>query len=355
MPIKGLTNRGLSFPEIGQIRNGAKKTKNAPGKDLEYFRVVFGESERAAKQKFIDAYGDKPTAIRIILPFNDIDQMWSAYLEAYTAGRMVAKSDGEFILYQSNSRGDVIVKDGFDVATGQRVPHPADNVAGEDFKGKPVYFKESGRLRVIVPELERAAYMLVLTTSKHDCANIDNQLRAFQSLNSGQIAGIPFILRKSPLEISKPIDGKRVRSTSWLLSIEADPTWVKARLGVLKQTALPEVEILEIEESVIYDEVEEEIEDAEIEAEVITQAEQPKTNYAGEEAGFSDLPDGPVKWLMLCGVDHPSNAASIATKLKMTNDKEEAMRRYSNYRNLRDDGKDSDTAAEMVLSAEEKK
>jgi len=239
MPIKGLSDRGLSFPEIGQIRKGAKKTENRPGQDLTYFRVEFDERETKAKETFDEIYKTgKPTNIRIILPFNEIDRVWEAWLEAYTAGRMVARSDGEKYIYLVDTKtGDVIVQNGEPyVKYDPKIP------AGYDYQNKPVFCKPSGRLKVIIPELARAAYMTVLTTSINDIANISAQLEAFSRLNKGRIAGIPFILRRRPKKISRPDSKdktKRVRVEKWMLSIEADPEWVKAMLVEMKSLALP--------------------------------------------------------------------------------------------------------------------
>ncbi len=239
MPIKGLSDRGLAFPEIGQIRKGAKKGENRPGADLTYFRVEFDELEKVAAANFKAAYKDQPTAIRILLPFNEIERMWDPWLEAYTAGRLVARSDGEFITYQLDDKGDLIVHNGVD-NSGNRVPHPANGIAGHDYKGNPVKFKPTGRLKVIVPELKRAAYLTVMTTSTHDIANISSQLAAFKELNNGQLAGIPFILRRRPKSISTPSDnGQRVRRVKWLMSIEVDPDWAAAKFGQLNALALP--------------------------------------------------------------------------------------------------------------------
>jgi hypothetical protein len=239
MPIKGLSDRGLAFPEIGQIRKGAKKGEKGPGKDLTYFRVEFDELEKVAAANFREAYKDQPTAIRILLPFNEIERMWDPWLEAYTAGRLVARSDGEFITYQLDDKGEVIVHGGKD-QNGNPVPHPANGIAGHDYKGNAVKFKPTGRLKVIVPELKRAAYLTVMTTSTHDIANISSQLAAFKELNNGQLAGIPFILRRRPKSISTPSDnGQRVRRIKWLLSIEVDPDWAVAKFGQLNTLALP--------------------------------------------------------------------------------------------------------------------
>lgn len=244
MAIKGLTDRGLSFPEIGQIRKGAKKTGNRPGEDLQYFRVEFDERETKAAAEFQAVYGAQPQAIRIILPFNEIERMWDAWLEAYTAGRMIARSDGEIFTYLIDTRTNrPLVKNGIDIATGQPRPYVEDQPVGyysSNGKDVPIFCRPSGRLKVIIPELARAAYLTVLTTSIHDIINISEQLRAFQTLNDGQLAGIPLVLRRRPKSISTPnADGTRARRAKWLLSIEADPEWVKARLMATKKLALP--------------------------------------------------------------------------------------------------------------------
>lgn len=248
MPIKGLTDRGLALPEIGQIRKGAKKEPNKPGADLAYFRVEFDEQEKTAAANFKEVYKEQyekfggPPYIRIILPFNEIERMWDAWKEAYTAGRLVARSDGEFIAYQLDKDGEIVVKNWLD-KSGNKVPYPQDGIAGQDYQNKPVKFKNTARLKVIVPELSRAAYLTVITSSTHDIGNISDQLAAFKELNNGQLAGIPFILRRRPKMISTPGEnGQRVRRKKSLISIEADPEWVKAKLGALQIAALPDFE-----------------------------------------------------------------------------------------------------------------
>lgn len=245
MPIKGLTDRGLAFPEIGQIRKGDKKTDpRKPGKDLQYFRVVFAEQETEAQAEFERIYGAQPAEIKIILPFNEIERQWEAWLEAYTAGRMVARADGEHFIYLvDTATGAVLVKNGIDLKTGQPRPYvdgPVGWYTNQKGEKEAIWCKPNGRLKVIVPELARAAYLTVLTTSIYDIANISDQLRAFQTINDGQLAGIPLMLRRRPRNISTPSgDGARARRVKWLLSIEADPEWVKARLTATKHAALP--------------------------------------------------------------------------------------------------------------------
>lgn len=247
MPIKGLSDRGLAFPEIGQIRKGAKKGENRPGADLTYFRVEFDETESKTKSVFesCEFYAKQiaklggPQVIHVIFPFNEIERQWDPWYEAYTAGRMIARSDGEFVQYLLDDKNELVVRNGF-TSTGERIPHPADGIAGRDYQGKPVKYKASGRLKVIIPELARAAYLTLMTTSVHDIVNISDQLRGFKELNGGQLAGIPFSLRRRSRLISTPSEnGQRVRRKKFLVSIEADPDWVAKKLTHLNSLALP--------------------------------------------------------------------------------------------------------------------
>lgn len=244
MPIIGLTDRDMDFPEIGRIRKG-KKVKNAEGKehpvDLRYFRFDLDAAETDAIRTINTIYGAEPTEIRVYLPFNEIERFWDPYLEAYTAGRMVARTDGKkFIQWIDTDTGSVKVMNGVD-ANGQVVPYNKDMIVGKDYKGNPVRCKPVGRLKVVIPELMRLAYLTALTSSIHDIVNLSGQLKALHTINGGVIAGIPLTLRRRPKMISKPMaDGKRARSESWLLSIEADPEWVRAKLMQFKRLALPE-------------------------------------------------------------------------------------------------------------------
>lgn len=320
MPIKGLSDRGLAFPEIGQIRKGAKKGENRPGADLTYFRVEFDELEKVAAANFRAEYKDQPTAIRILLPFNEIERMWDPWLEAYTAGRLVARSDGEFIVYQLDNRGDLLVHNGVNVKTGERVQHPADNVAGLDYRNNPVKFKPTGRLKVIIPELKRAAYLTVMTTSTHDIANISSQLAAFKELNNGQLAGIPFILRRRPKSISMPksdTDKTRVRHVKWLLSIEVDPEWAKAKFGQLNNAALPQgYDAPQLPPGDIDEPIEVELDDDELEPEQQPENENQDT---GEHAEAIEMIDPMGDWAVgyaaeKWSMERSAAAREIATK-----------------------------------------
>jgi len=242
MPIKGLTDRQEKFPEIGQIRKGGKKGADGTmGRDLTYFRVEIDEKEVETIAAFKAIYGSEPTDLLVTLAFNELDKVWDAWYEAYTAGRLVARSDGETYLYRVNPKtGEVLT------GKGAVIPFIKDEIIGtytnqKNNKEMPIKCKPVGRLRVVLPELKRLAYLTVMTTSIHDIINLSGEIQALSMFNNGRIAGIPLILKRRPKEVSCPRpDGTRARYIKWMLSIEADPNWVSKLLEAKQQLSLPE-------------------------------------------------------------------------------------------------------------------
>src|SRR3990167_6554598 len=148
MSIVGLTDRGMAFPQIGDIRKGEPKGENRPGKDLHWFRVEFDATEKQAAQDFAALYGDEPNGIVIILPFDEIGLVWDAWREAYTAGAMNHRCDGENVVYAINPKsGEIVVRGGIDLATGQPVECKL-----KDFPDKTKRCKPVGRLSVVIPQ-----------------------------------------------------------------------------------------------------------------------------------------------------------------------------------------------------------
>lgn len=253
MAIKGLTHRGEAFPVIGQIRKG-KKEQLGNGKskpvDLQYFRVVFDEEEAKAEELFKARYGEKPSEIDILLPFGEVDKQWVTYLGAFTASRLVARSDGERLEYLANpDTGDILIKDGDPeqlITQGQADgDEPIAEYTNQKGDKTPVYLRPVGKLRVMVIPLLKAgrlACLEVITGSKNDIANLDSQLRALYAVNQGSVAGIPLKLRRRKKEIGKKLpNGQRIRGPSWLLSIEAADTWTQAKIEQLAAEAMPQL------------------------------------------------------------------------------------------------------------------
>lgn len=231
MGIKGLTDQGASFPRIGELRKGAPKptTGNKPGRDLDHFRFTSNDPEALAS--FKAAYGDEPASINVFLPFNTADENFEAWVEDWGAGSLKWRGDGERCVIWQRDDG-----------TYSREPKP-----------QPAGGKEVGRLKVIIPELRRLAYVVALTTSIHDIMEISANLQAYEALR-GSLQGIPFVLSRVPRMVSTPVNGKRVRVEKWLLHLEAAPQWVQSQLSVMKRQALPDNgELLALESGDIVD------------------------------------------------------------------------------------------------------
>ena len=223
MGIIGLTDRPASFPQIGILRKGAPKPERGPGRDLKYFR--FDADDADAAGRFRTVYGDEPTSVRVFLPFAAAVENFEAWQEHWTAGALQHRCDGKTcVLWLNGQRYS---------QQSRPCPH-AQLDAHERDRCKP-----TGRLKVVIPELRRLAYVTVLTGSIHDIIALTEQLQALEALR-GDLRGIPMVLRRVPRDISMPgANGKRTRVEKWLLSIEAAPTWVDLQLQAQQQQALP--------------------------------------------------------------------------------------------------------------------
>lgn len=207
--------REASFPNIGKLRKGGARPESGkrPGDDLTYFRFDT-DDERAAKM-FHAVYGSEPSTINVYLPHQTAEQNFTCWQEAYVAGGLTHRCDGETcVIWLDNGKYRT------------------------DPKPCPGGCKEVGRLMVIIPELQRFAYVTAETHSIHDIIRLQENLQAVEFLR-GDLRGIPFILKRTPVEISTPTpDGKRARREKWLLSIEVDPAWAALQLESMHRAAL---------------------------------------------------------------------------------------------------------------------
>lgn len=249
MSIKNLTGRAPQFPEIGQIRKGKKRDPDKPHEkleDLDYFRIEVDEEEAGALMQIQKTYGLKPKELDILLPFPMVEQNWITWREAYLAGGLIHRCDGETVQYEIDNRtGEKIVEEGLTKDGKQKFCNGKAPVGTyeREREGKkqavPFFCKPVGRLKLILPVLGRAVFFTLLTSSQWDIIHLDEQLNALVLMN-GKLSGIPLKLRRRDRAVSCPMpEGKRVRRTKSLLSIEADPEWTKRKLLLLKAASLP--------------------------------------------------------------------------------------------------------------------
>lgn len=227
MPIKGLTTqREPAFPRIGVLRKGGVKSAKQPGRDLKYFR--FDTESKDALKNFHDAYGKEPDTINVYLPYTTPEENFQAWQEEYRAGGLVHRCDGETMTVWLGPDGKYSTD-----------PKPCPYHTGESRRTKEEPgCKAVGRLTVIIPELQRFAYVTAGTTSLNDIMELTDNLNAVFAMR-GNLQGVPFVLCRRPKMISTPApDGGRARYEKWMLSLEVNPQWATLQLETMRKQAL---------------------------------------------------------------------------------------------------------------------
>lgn len=229
MPIVGLTDKLMpAFPELGCLRKGGEAQRDASGKmlrmgaDLSFLRFTSDREE--VVKAFHDCYGDEPSLLTVYLPYQSLDDNWSAWKEAWSASTLLHRCDG---------------------VTCVRWYGP-DGKYHEDAKPCPGGCKQVGRLRIILPELLKAGYIgfvTVLTSSLHDIMSLQGGLMAAAAASPTGLRGVPFVVWRQPERISTPMgNGKRARREKSLLKIAPSGQWVQAMLAGAEQQAFAMLE-----------------------------------------------------------------------------------------------------------------
>jgi hypothetical protein len=262
MTIKGLTDNVIPrFPRLGKLRKGGEKptTGNKPGAELSYFR--FTSENPAIVGAFHEAYGTQPAMLRVYLPYPSTEMNFSTWKEAWAAGGLVHRCDGE-------------------TCTIWRTP---DGKYSQAPKPCPGGCKEVGRLEVILPELITAGfvgYVTLETHSLHDLMNITATLEAVRQSAQDRpngLQGIEFVLRRKKERISTP-DGKGGRASreKWLVSIEPVPSWAQTYLAMASSTLAIEAPRVDMLTGEVLDDDDEEDDNGIVDSTATVTTEQPK-------------------------------------------------------------------------------
>ena len=253
MPITGLTDRAPSFKEVGRLRLGIPKAeaKTSGPKEISYFRADFRPDEPQAFMDFSNVYGRQPTSINFRLPFVQINRCWDAYYEAYNTSGLLGMADGERWLYlRNNKTGELVVKDGIpNMAFDKTIPvYSYKNQKGNDVA---VFAKPSGRLKIVIPELHRACFVMMITHSIYNIMRISEQLAGIEILAqnmSTTLPMIPMVLTRTKETISVSFNGKKQYQEHYLVNIEVNPIWASAHFAALDRilpgVVLPELPAL---------------------------------------------------------------------------------------------------------------
>lgn len=258
MPIANLTNVPRSFLKLGQIRKGAPKGQNTPGKDLDYFRVTFlkGRNAEQIEARFREVYGDKPTAINIRFADHTLDSVWDANYECYKQGGLVAKAGSTaeqglyWIFYRHPETMETLISDGrarnqegIDL---QNKPIDLTKPIYKNKNGDPFFMEPVGRLKVVIPELADLAvgYFEFRPESPRDIRNVSAEMGVYDSIAKQYgktIAGIPFVIVRREEDTTARIDGKLVAKKSWVVHLDVQGEWGARALNVIERLALPEI------------------------------------------------------------------------------------------------------------------
>jgi hypothetical protein len=244
MAIKNLTGRGARLPEIGKLFKGAKKEKKVSqngreyetfGRELDYWR--FESKDPLIMEAFNEAFtaklqpDEKLREIPVYLPFPLASQNFEAWQEAYTAGGLSHRCDGETCVLWLDEK----------TQTYQSTPKPCPTLKMAPEKAKRDGCKAVGRLQVVIPALNQLGFVTVETHSKNDILHLDAALQAYESLRSEGLRGIPMLLRRVQKSISTPGDGKRARRDKWMIELKPHPEWAALYLDSQRQQALAAV------------------------------------------------------------------------------------------------------------------
>lgn len=235
MAIKGLTGKGMKFQEIGKLFKGAPKQKKVKdgreyevfGRDLDHWR--FESPIPEIKEAFIKAFGDKPRELFVYLPFAKTEENLQTCKEAYTAGALQHRCDGETCSLW------------LDPATNEyrNDPIPCPTLEMKPDEARRNGCKNVARLSVVIPALNELGFVTVETHSKHDICFLDGVLPAFEGLQPVfGLKKIPFLLYRYEKEISTPQNGKRVRVAKWLVGIKPMSEWSQRYLSAQSQALL---------------------------------------------------------------------------------------------------------------------
>lgn len=259
MPIATLTTQqNQAFMKLGNIRKGDRGGKNGAPRDLDHFRVTHmpGPKARELEDAFRAAYGPEPTAINVRFPYNEISRFWDANYECYKQGGLVAQAGSTdtgayWIFYRDPDNSEVLVRNGQAVGIEGRkfmdnTPCDVEKPIYYNDKKEAVYMKPAGRLQCVIPELAgiEVGFYEFCPQSPRDMRNITAELSAFDAIARAAgkgLAGVPFQLIRREEEVTKKINGKLVRGSSWVVHITTSGDWGRKALEVVERMALPEI------------------------------------------------------------------------------------------------------------------
>lgn len=277
MPLYRVLARGMKLPRIGTIRKGSKvpildngkPRLNAKGEavmrpvEQPYWVIhVDAADDERTLETLYDAYGTREiTCLNVYLLYPDADLNWSSWMEAYTAGQLVARSDERIITYLSDpTNGQTLIQDGRvanlpknpksptarlieGLGVGDILSYSEDMVlAVSAGSNEPITWKAVGRLSVVIKELGRPDRWFQMITGSYwyDIPFVYtaiDKVRDVARYTNRPANTIPLLLKRVPVETSyEDENGKKHRKTMHCVQLELRDDVVKGLMQAYEDT-----------------------------------------------------------------------------------------------------------------------
>jgi len=219
MPIKGLSDV-TRLPRIGKIRLGVKVTNDSGKeypKEVEYFILDPETPNEADRERLLNdfhvRYGEKPTAIKVMLPLGDSDVVFPQWYKRYGSTTLLkCKGDGETANCGSK-----------EFAEGLEILNEENGGIAVRCDGKECRYFEAkqcaavGTLNVLLYEMEGAGVWQISTGSINSIINLNSGMQFLQAA-AGRFHMLPLILERRPQEMQR--DGGKATHYPLHLNVE---------------------------------------------------------------------------------------------------------------------------------------
>jgi hypothetical protein len=230
-----------SFARIGYIKIGDKGGKSGSPRKFDHFEIRSTEKtadgDLVPDDAMMARLGERPTSLKIRLPFNDIDMVFNSTLAYYRGRNRFCWGDGE------TAQRLTITQNGEHPRFGPAAPFGPCGETCPDFVARRC--KPLASLQVILEEQQQigGAY-LFKTTSWNSIRNIMTALTAIKAQAGGLLAWVPLTMKLVP-QVVQPKDGGTA-NTAYIVQIvfEGSPQQLLTTVRELLGTRAPLIQEL---------------------------------------------------------------------------------------------------------------